>query len=148
MRLAERTDYGLRVLMLLAASEDRRPVSAMAEALGVSPNHLAKVVQALQGAGWVVTTPGRRGGAELAVDASSLTVGEVVRALEPDMALVECMRADGACPLSGGCRLASALEDARDAFIRELDAVTLANLIARRRSRLVRLGSERGTRER
>jgi len=140
MRLAERTDFGLRALMLLAAARDRRPVSAMAEALGVSANHLTKVVQALQSQGWVATTPGRRGGAELTADPASLTVGEVVRALEPDLALVECLREDGACPLEGPCRLVGAIQRAREAFLLELDRVTLSDLVRGRRSSLVQLG--------
>ena len=51
MRLTDRTDYALRVLMILASSGQRHTVPALAEAFGVSANHLTKVVQALQGLG-------------------------------------------------------------------------------------------------
>ncbi len=133
MRLAERTDYALRVLMVVASSGRRHTVPALAEALGVSPNHLTKVVQALQGEGWVTTTAGRGGGVELAVEPGGVTVGDVVRAMEPDLALVECMRDDGGCVLEGPCRLVGALRRARLAFLGELDGVTLAALIRGRK---------------
>ena len=139
MRLADRTDYALRVLMVLTASRERCTVPGMAESLRVSPNHLTKVVQALQAAGWVVTIPGRGGGVELATEPDRLTVGDVVRAIEPDLQLVACFRGDGLCPLEGSCRLAGALDDARAAFLGELDRVSVRDLVRGREARLVRL---------
>lgn len=132
MRLTERTDYALRALMVLAASRRRQTVPALARALGVSANHLTKVVQSLQESGWVTTTPGRGGGVELWLDPRDLTVGDVVRGLEPDLALVECMRAGGRCPLEGSCALATALASAREAFMDVLDRTTLGDLVHRR----------------
>ena len=56
-----------------------------------------------------------------------ITLGEVVRALDRDEALVECFRADGgACALTPRCRLKSRLFAAREAFLRQLDTTTLA----------------------
>ncbi len=55
----------------------------------------------------------------------------MVRALEPDFALAACMGADpGSCVFCGACPLTGALDRARMAFLRELDAVTLADLAA------------------
>ena len=137
MRLAERTDYALRVLMVLASSGRRHAVPAMAQGLGVSANHLTKVVQTLQGAGWVRTTAGRGGGVELAVEPAAVSVGDVVRVMEPDLGLVECMRDGGECVLEGPCRLVGALRRARSAFLDELDGVTLASLTRGRKTSLL-----------
>lgn len=138
MRLTDRTDYALRVLMVLAASGRRHTVPALAGAFGVSANHLTKVVQSLQSLGWVATTAGRGGGVELAVAPSGITVGGVVRAMEPDLHLVECLREESSCPLEGACLLVDALRDARGAFFGVLDAVTIADLVAGREARLLR----------
>ncbi len=138
MRLTDRTDYALRVLMVLASSERRHTVPELAEAFGVSANHLTKVVQSLQAEGWVRTTSGRRGGAELDTSPESLSVGRVVRAMEPDLDLVECLQEQGRCPLEGPCRLAGALRRARAAFLAELDQVSLADLVDRRATQLLR----------
>lgn len=52
----------------------------------------------------------------------------VVRTLERDQPLVECFRADGgACVLTPTCRLKKRLAAARDAFLKELQATTLAD---------------------
>ena len=128
MRFAERTDYALRALMFLAAHPGRHAVPAMSPRIGVSSNHLTKVVQALQHLGWVNTSRGRGGGVELAIDPNALTAGDVVRAIEPDMALVECFRAGNACPLDNRCQLKHALRDASEAFLSVLDSVSLAEL--------------------
>ncbi len=53
MRLTRYTDYSLRVLMYLAVRPDRfGTVQAVAEAYGVSRNHLMKVVQDLNRQGY------------------------------------------------------------------------------------------------
>ncbi len=139
MRLTDRTDYALRVLMFLAASQRRYTVREMAEAFRVSANHLTKAVQQLQRLGWVATTPGRGGGVQLAVELDQLRVGDVVRAIEPDLNIVECFRAEGDCPFDGSCRLSSVVREARTAFISTLDRVTLLDLIDRQEAKLTRI---------
>jgi Rrf2 family transcriptional regulator, nitric oxide-sensitive transcriptional repressor len=83
-------------------------------------------VRDLSGSGFITTQRGIGGGFALARPAQSITLGEVVRALEGE-ALVECFRTDGgACVLTPRCRLKTKLASAREAFLRELDATTLA----------------------
>lgn len=99
----------------------------IANEFGISRNHLTKVVRDLAESGFVSTQRGAGGGFLLARPAQSITVGEVMRALEQRHALVECFRADGGnCVLTPRCRLKSRLAAAREAFMRELDQMTLA----------------------
>ena len=93
-------------------------------------NHLAKVSQWLVREGFAASQRGRSGGLRLARAPEEINVGTVLRALESHDALVECFRADGgACILSPVCGLTQALNDAREAFFKALDAKTLADLI-------------------
>ena len=128
MRLTAFTDFGLRVLMRLAGEPERLfTTDEIAAEFGVSRHHLAKAVGALSAAGFVESRRGAGGGLKLRRPAESITVGEVVRTLETDQALVECFRADGgACALTAGCRLKSKLAAAREAFLASLDGVRLA----------------------
>lgn len=144
MRLAERTDYALRVLMVLASDRRRHTVPALAESLLVSANHLTKVVQLLHAAAWVRTAAGRGGGVELDAAPDRLSVGAVVRTIEPDFQLVECLRAGGRCPLSGPCRLVHALRDAQDAFLGALDGVTILDLVEGSEHSLLELSIDSG----
>ena len=130
MRLTSFTDYGLRALMRMAATP-HVPLStaALAEELQLSRNHLAKIMQCLSRAGYVVTRRGGGGGAVLARPPEDIRLGEVVRLLEQGQALVDCFAmGGGTCTLTGSCRLKHRLRAAEEAFLRELDRSTLAQI--------------------
>lgn len=130
MRLTVFTDYSLRVLLVLASrTEALVTIADITEAFGISQAHLMKVTQALGKTGWVDTVRGRNGGMRLAADPRKLSLGEVVRRLEADFALVECLGEDNHCVLTGGCGLEAALKQATEAFLRELDRYSIADLV-------------------
>lgn len=143
MQLSLHTDYGLRVLMLLGASGEQMTIDEIARRYGISRNHLAKVVQALQAEGLVETLRGRGGGLRLARDPQTIVIGEVVRRLERFDGFVSCMgpgMGSGAdCAIIGACRLKPALAGALDAFLAHLDRFTLADMLADRRQSLLEL---------
>ena len=128
MRLSMFTDFGLRALMRLAGDPGRAFTTAeIAAEFGISRHHLTKVVRDLAAAGYVATQRGAGGGFRLARPAQAITLGEVVRMLDRGEAIVECFRADGGtCALTPRCRLKRRLAAAREAFLRQLDATTLA----------------------
>lgn len=133
MRLAERTDYTLRVMLLTAADPNRPSVAPMTVRLKVTAARVASVVQLRKVKGWFETRCGRGGGVGLAVEPSKLTMGDIVRAIEPDFQLVECSKEESTCPLFPPCRLVGTFARARDAFVAERDAVTLTNLLKGRK---------------
>ena len=109
MHLTNYTDYSLRVLMRLALTPDRlTTIAEIAAAYGISEHHLMKVVHQLGVAGYIETHRGRGGGMRLARNAADITVGEVVRCMEPDLGLVACFRKDEPCPISAACAAAVA----------------------------------------
>jgi Rrf2 family nitric oxide-sensitive transcriptional repressor len=128
MRLTAFTDYGLRTLMKLAGAPDRAfTTDEVATEFAISRNHLTKVVRDLARGGYLKTRRGAGGGFQLSKPSASITLGEIVRLLEGRHAMVECFRIDGGgCALTPACRLKGRLASAREAFLRELDATTLA----------------------
>lgn len=137
MRLTAFTDFGLRALMRLAAEPERLfTTEEIASELAVSRHHLTKVVRELAAHDFIVTHRGAGGGFKLARSPERIAIGHVVRALELRQALVECFREDGGnCALTPRCRLKSRLAKAREAFLRDLDAATLAQCLYPRRGR-------------
>jgi len=131
MQLTAYTDYALRVLIYLAVHEERWvTIAEMATAYGISKNHLMKIVHQLGQEEFIETLRGRRGGLRLAHPPDHLYLGEIVRKTEPHFHVVECFHAPtNRCPITPGCRLASALGEARDAFLAVLDRYTLADII-------------------
>jgi Rrf2 family transcriptional regulator, nitric oxide-sensitive transcriptional repressor len=138
MRLTSFTDFALRALMRLAGEPARSfATSEIATEFGISRNHLAKVVRDLADGGFITTQRGVGGGLSLARPPQSITLGDVVRALERE-ALVECFRGDGGnCVLTPRCRLKAKLAAAREAFMRELDTTTLAECAYPARTRAI-----------
>jgi Rrf2 family transcriptional regulator, nitric oxide-sensitive transcriptional repressor len=131
MRLAEYTDYTLRVLMYCAAHPDRLvTIAELAEQHGVSKNHLMKIVNDLARQGVLETARGRGGGLRLLRAPTDIRVGDVVRSSETDFRLVECFdRSTNACSLTPSCRLKGVFHAALQAYFKELDAVTLADIV-------------------
>lgn len=131
MRLTTYTDYALRVLMYLGLRGDEfSTIQEIAEQYGISKNHLMKLVHVLGLLGYVETVRGKNGGLRLARRPDEITVGEIIRQMEPDMALVECFRSTGVqCRIVKTCLLQGALEEALDRFLETLDGYTLSDLL-------------------
>ncbi|MEP6505713.1 MAG: Rrf2 family transcriptional regulator [Betaproteobacteria bacterium] len=130
MRLTVFSDYALRVLLVLASRTGALvTIADVSTAFDISEAHLTKVAHVLGKTGWVETVRGRNGGMRLAGDPRQMRVGEVVRRLEADFALVECLGENNRCVLTGGCGLERALEIALEAFFAALDRYTLADLV-------------------
>ena len=134
MRLTNFSDYALRVLMYAAAHEDRLiTIDEAARVYGISRAHLMKVVNQLTRAGYLNAVRGRSGGLTLAKRPAKIRLGDVLRATEPDFAVVECFGAGDQCVITPRCRLRGALKEALGAFLGRLDRYTLADLILRPR---------------
>ncbi|WP_297442540.1 Rrf2 family transcriptional regulator [Acidocella sp.] len=128
MHLTRFTDYGLRTLVYLALEPERLGVIAeIAAAYEISESHMTKVVHKLGQAGLVETMRGRGGGLRLARPASEIGLGQVVRALEPELALVEC-QAGQFCAIGGMCRLQHICDEASQAMLAVLDKYKLADV--------------------
>lgn len=130
MRMTQHSDYALRLLMYLGMA-NRPLVTAedVANAFGLSKNHLMKVILGLVHSGYVESVRGRTGGIRLARAASDIGIGAVIRDMEDSFALVECMGRNNACAITGCCRLQGVMREALAAYLAVLDRYTLAELI-------------------
>lgn len=122
MQLTQHTDFGLRLLIVLARGGGPVSLAGFATAHRLSYNHVAKVAQALGHAGFITSQRGRGGGVSLARPADDISVGEVVRALEPNLRLADC----ASCVLRADCATSGILGRAMAAFLAVLDETTLS----------------------
>lgn len=143
MQITRHTDYALRLLMYVAVRSGRSTIGEAAAALRVSRHHLVKVAGRLGELGHLELVRGYNGGVSLARDPAELTVGRVFRELE-NCALAECFSPQSSvCVFSPSCVLQGALRSAFEAFCRELDGVTLADLVSRPQALRSELGLDR-----
>ena len=143
MRLTLSTDYALRLLMLVGLEPYRLvTIEEVADRFQISKNHLMKVAYLLGQAGYLETVRGRNGGLRLGRTRDQIVVGEVVRTMEPDFAVVECEDPTGYCKIAPCCVLRSAMREAVQAFLTKLDEYALEDLLRPKSKLRVLLGVE------
>lgn len=131
MQLSKFSDYALRVVVHLAASPDRlMSTRQIAEIHDAKYNHMAKVTGWLVSEGYAESLRGRGGGLRLSKEPDQISLGTLLRKLEEDKPMVECLGADGGmCRLSPSCGLSVALQGAQEAFFKALDPLTIAGIV-------------------
>ncbi len=134
MHLTTYTDYTLRVMMYLALKHkdgSSATIDEIADAYGISRNHLMKIVHELAQHGFIETVRGRAGGARLARPPGQISIGALVRMAEKDFSAAAChdVKRHITCAILPACNLRNGLRRAMDAFLHELDRMTLAEAI-------------------
>ena len=120
----------------LARFYDQGPLSLaeVSRLQSISLAYLEQIVTSLREAGLVVSTRGAHGGYHLAREPQTITVGDVLRAVEGPIALVQCVseaRQAERCERENVCLTRPIWEKVRDSIVTALDSTTLADLIER-----------------
>ncbi len=131
MQLTLYTDYAFRVLVHLASrGENVVTVQEVANALGVSRNHLVKVVHHLGLMGLLKSVRGKGGGIVLARPADEINMAEVIQLMEKNLDLLECFHnTEYDCKANSACNLRAALRMAQQQFFNTLAQFTLRDLL-------------------
>jgi Rrf2 family protein len=110
--------------------EDGGAVSAkrIAEEFAIPPELLAKILQRLAKQRLIISQNGPKGGYILARRPMEITVGQVVRALEGPINIVECLEEDSNCPQMARCNLRRPVQKIQAAISQMLDTMSLAEL--------------------
>lgn len=134
MRLNQASDFALRVLMFVATNQtDLSKIDDISKRYNISRAHLMKIVNRLARAGLLQTVRGRNGGLRLNLSPEDIRIGDVVRAIEEDFALVECMRGhENKCIITSACHLTAIFAEALAEFLNVLDRYTLADVTQNR----------------
>lgn len=147
MRLTERTDIAVRILIFLSLLKGQKvSIDQLSEQYIGHRAQIVAAVQQLRKAGMIGSTPGRNGGIWIEKDPSEITVAEIVRMFETAFAMTTCMNHNDDCALIGSCRLPRLLNEALQRFFEPLEAATIADLIVPNAMRIIhenREGAER-----
>jgi Rrf2 family protein len=130
MKFSKSTELAIHGLWLLA---NKRPelllISEMAEAQSVSESYLAKIFQKLARKGLVRSTRGKRGGFTLARDPGEISVADIVRAVEAQEPLYDCMDENRECRGRANCLLRKVFNRAERRMFTALEETSLADLM-------------------
>jgi Rrf2 family transcriptional regulator, iron-sulfur cluster assembly transcription factor len=83
MKITAQEEYGLRILIRLAACKDSNGMSIpqLSEAEGITATYIAKLTRILRMKGFINSTPGYKGGYVLAKPANEIIINDAIKAL-------------------------------------------------------------------
>jgi Rrf2 family protein len=115
----------------LAQNYDRGPVGIgeIAKRQDISVKYLEQLIIPLKQSNLIKSIRGRKGGHMLARPPDQITVGQIVRALEGAVELVNCIENPGECERSGSCLTRGVWEDASKAMYKILNSITLSKML-------------------
>lgn len=146
MEITRQADYAVRIVLDLAAGGDGVTRSDDVARRQLVPRaYFTKVVQALVRAGYLRTLRGARGGIQLARDPEGITLRQIIEAIEGPIRLNRCLLRPGECALERTCAAHPVWERIQDLLMRELDAVTFAEMAASRPRAMRGTGKPRTT---
>ena len=131
MKLSTRGRYGIHAMYDLALNADRGPqsIKAIAERQGIPEAYLEQLIAVLKREKLVNSTRGAQGGYALSRRPEEITVGDVLRALEGGLSLVECIQEEETCGRSCECPSRIVWKKIQEGLDRIVDGITLRDMV-------------------
>lgn len=131
MKLSTRSRYGIHAMYDLALNVDcgPQPIKAIAEREGIPEAYLEQLIAILKKEKLVNSTRGAQGGYVLARRPEEITVGDVMRALEGGLNLVDCLLEEDTCGKSCACPSRIVWMKIRDGLNQIVDGITLKDMV-------------------
>ena len=131
MRLSTRGRYGIHAMYDLAVTFETgpQPLKAIAERQSVPEAYLEQLMAPLRREGLVKSVRGAQGGYLLARPPSEITVGQVLRTLEGDLAIIDCLLEEDSCDKADGCPTRKVWKRVRDGLNSIVDGITLQDML-------------------
>ena len=131
MKLSTRGRYGIHAMYDLAVNADAGPqsIKAIAERESIPEAYLEQLIALLKREGLVTSIRGAQGGYMLARRPEEITVGDVLRALEGGLNLVECLEEEDACGKSCACPSRIVWLKIQDGLDKIVDGISLRDMI-------------------
>lgn len=133
MKLSTKSRYALRMVLDIAKNSDGKtfiPLRDIAGRQEVSVKYLEQIVTALTRSGLLVSSRGSQGGYALTRPPDEYTAGEIIRAIEGNLAPVSCLKVTpNHCQRADSCDTLKLWVGLHDTINTYLDSVTLADLL-------------------
>ncbi len=128
MKLSTRARYGTRILISLALNGGKYSLAQITARERVSRSYVQHLISPLIKAGIVGSTRGTGGGIWLTRPPHQVRLSQVIRLLEGNDLLMDCLSNPGLCPNSPACRTRETWCRVERAMLDVLDKVTLGDL--------------------
>ena len=133
MKISTKGRYALRMIIDLASHKNDGYVAlkTIADRQDISKKYLEQIVPILNRTDILITNRGFQGGYMLGRDASNITVGEVLRLTEGNLAPVACLSNTGSvnCDRSALCPTLPIWQGLNDVVNNYLDSISIQDLV-------------------
>jgi Rrf2 family protein len=128
MQITRQADYAVRAMVYLAQldPDERAATGKIALEKNIPPSFLAKIVSQLSVAGLLQTSRGARGGVALAKPAETISLLDVVEAIDGPILLNDCVNASSTCSNDEDCPLKIVWCDAQKLLVNKLSTANFA----------------------
>lgn len=132
MKISTKGRYALRLMLDLAIYDTGEPISLkdVAKRQAISEKYLEQIISVLNRGGLVKSVRGSQGGYTLRKQPQDITVGDILRLTEGDLAPVSCVGKDpDDCDRRGSCVTVYVWNKLSNAISDVVDNITLQNLV-------------------
>lgn len=129
MKMSSKARYGLYVAVELAKNYDSVGVvnvASLSQSTGVTEKYLEQIIALMKKAEIVESLRGANGGYKLTQSPEEISVGRILRAVEDNLEIVDCLHSG--CANSGRCVARNLWEKLYDNINSYLDTVSLKQL--------------------
>ena len=132
LRLSKKADYALMAMRHLALPAGPSSTNAreIAEQYDIPIELMAKVLQRLVREGLLISTQGTRGGYTLSRPSASISVGDVIEAIDGPFAVTACSTEKHDCDQYSKCSIRDPLWQIRERIAATLGTVSIAEMAA------------------
>jgi Rrf2 family protein len=132
LRLSKKADYALMAMKDLAGRGGGSSASAreIAERYDIPIELMAKVLQRLVRTGLLVSTQGTRGGYTLSRPATSISVADVIQAIDGPFTVTACSSDNSDCEQFSKCSIRDPLWQLKERIVATLGTVSIAEMAA------------------
>ncbi len=137
MKLSTRSRYGVRMMIALAETAAAGPVFLKDIAAGenISEKYLSLIVIPLRAAGLIRSIRGAHGGYILAKAPEDISLHDILKAVEEDTCLVQCVSEPASCDRAASCPTRDVWTLLSDTINQTISGVTLAQLVADKKNK-------------
>jgi len=130
LKISTRARYGVRALIDMAGQDSDQPIQLkdIAWRQEISVKYLEQIFAQLRTSGLVRGVRGPRGGYLLSKSPESMSICEVVEALDGSLSLVDCVDDPSACHRSQGCPSRRVWAEVSGALRDNLASISVADM--------------------
>lgn len=130
LKLTKKADYALMAMKHLAEqpAQSSRSAKDVADAFGIPPEALAKIMQRLAKAGLLNSQHGINGGYMLARPAHTISAFEVIQAIDGPLFITSCVTVRGECDQSDRCNIREPLRKVNESIEAVLKRIKISHM--------------------